>query len=265
MPIINLRQQLQITAAFSQSCQYPPMSVGFTNATGGITSLDPVTVTVTTASTLPGAVSTCRWYYRELKYQPKIAEAIANKLKSGFVKEFTYIDTNTYYFFNNSQTNINDLIISNVIAPTRVWLLCYPAGAITTQLSNSPLYLQPVQFTSANLQVNGTNYYVNSMQTNYEMWEIIKEQFPNKDENSSLLSWADYNSNYKGMLCFDLSRLRDQRLINPVQNCNLSAQILRSDSVAIDRVYVVEKEMKCRVSFSSSETKMIYGAVIPAN
>jgi hypothetical protein len=100
------------------------------------------------------------------------------------------------------------------------------------------------------------------MQTNYEMWEIIKEQFVNKDENSSLLSWADYNSNYKGMLCFDLSRLKDQRLINPLQNCNLSANCIRSDTTAIDKVYIVEKELKCRISFSSSETKMIYGATL---
>ena len=104
-PVINLRHEFALTTAMAPTCQYPPLSVGFLLATA--VTQTACQVNVISSCTLPGAPSSCRLYYRELSFQPAIADLIKTKLSAGFHKEFSYIDTNTYPKLNNTSTTIH--------------------------------------------------------------------------------------------------------------------------------------------------------------
>ena len=266
-PVINLRMEMNVTTSMASDCPYPPVGVGFltTSTTGNLTTAERTcTVTVSPNLTFASNVKQCRLYYRNLVFQPKIAMMIAERLKGGIKKKFSYIESQTYVnpTAHTTSTNIDEYIPGSTVAPTRVWFLAYPAGALVAQTNNSPGYTQPCNFTSANIQINTKPYYDSPLQTEQDFWNEIKAQFKNMDENTSILNLQDYRSNYRGMICFDLSRLHAQRLLNPLQKCELIVNIVRTDTVDIDKVYIVEKEEQCEINMSSASVDIKNGAVL---
>ena len=249
-PVINCNWNMSfLFNSYNNDTQFKPLVL----ASG-----DAPVITINPGATFPGsdvALSSCRLYYRSVKFAPSVAQRLAEKLKSGLVKSVDF-RLSDYYKYPTTDlpagTTISNYLISpSTIAPVRVWALGVATGSLTSAqgLSN---YIGRLK--NSNILVNNTRYYNNDIQTPKEAYEILKEQF--LDQNESVLSYQDFLNAY-ALNCFDLSRLQS-RLRD--SNQSVSLQFLGTTVTdKLDLYFLIERRQKVLLKMSASEAQVIVG------
>lgn len=246
-PLINARWLMSFNINTFATPQRNPM-VAYTVANPNETGQPTITVTGST-----------RLYYKSLKFSPELNQKLVQKINHGLVKTVHFKVTDTYQGEANfGASTTNRLISPSTVAPLRVTVLSPVTGGVsglTTVLSSV------AQFTNANILVNNSLYYQNSLNTAQEQYRIVAEQCPsynsNGDTENGLISFSEFLNGYR-YLTFDLSRLKD-RLKNPNQSVSLQIQATKLNATTCDLWYVVERLNKVVINMSSAETKYVVG------
>lgn len=258
-PIINTRLQINILLNTTASgSPFIPVCTGTTLA-GAV---ENTTNGVTTAIGYAGNQQ-CRLYYHNVKFSPQQAVMINKRLQQGFTKKISYTQTDVTQTYTNiaSTSGFSHVVASSVISPQRVWAMCYPTGQLNTKNWPSPVTTGLFGLTNLNIQLNGTNYFTNAYNSTLELWDALSAQFPPSQagqDTSSLLSYNDFINTYR-IHCLDISRNKD-RLRDPNAPVTLIVTGAPLSATAIDIVYLIEKTMKCVITFGASDVQVTVGA-----
>ena len=201
----------------------------------------------------------CQLYYREVKFSPSEAKLVADQLRAGFTKEIHY----THYEINRSNKNIastasfSHVITTNSTNPQRVWVLCHPTGVVDGQTWPNPLVTGSHGLTSANVKINGSNYFDSDFSTPIELWEELKRQMPPSLSGQSRLSQLTYSDFLKTFRihCFDLTRSNNRKQ-DPNAPVTLLMKASPISATAIDIIYIVETKKVCKMTFGLSQVKI---------
>jgi hypothetical protein len=207
----------------------------------------------------------CRLYYKSITLSGEMQSKMAARLKAGFTKQVYFRCTDTYLPQGTTEVNVNGggqlsrLITPNVVHPLRVWLLAPVTGGYST---HSVLGAPRGAFTNANIQVNGSNYYKNNINTPAEWYSILRDQFPGAgDSNTSggLVAYPEFLGNYR-LNCFDIRRIHERLAPNEAISLSVTAQ--RADAAGgtrFDYYYVVEREQCVTFNISSGSLEITVG------
>lgn len=256
-PIVNARMLLQFTLEFASNNLYKAFGVGF----DGSSSWDAPTVSIQPNQT-------CRLYYRKVVLPPTVGSIVANMLKQGLTKKFTYLDADVFAkrLANSAQT-IDDEISTSIRRPVRVFMLQYNAGAIRKCDDYQPSHAacdpsgnnSNDGYSSANILINNQNYYNQPLDNTFSQWSEFKNQMINQDDRSSLLKYSDYLGRHRNMLCFDLSHLKE-RMANPDQACAIQLNVVRNGTpYSSDFITVVEREVEFQITMSTGAVEVSSG------
>lgn len=255
-PIVNARMLLQFTLEFASSNLFRAFQVGYSS---GTTSHDPPTVSIQPNQT-------CRLYYRKVTLPPTVGSIVANMLKQGLTKKFTYLEADVFVkrLANSAQT-IDDEISTSIRRPVRVFMLQYTAGAVRSCISYEPSHtacsasVENDGYSSANIMINNQNYYNQPLDNTFSQWSEFKNQMINQDDRSSLLKYSDYLGRHRNMLCFDLSHLKE-RMANPDQACAIQLNVVRNGTpYSSDFITVVEREVEFQITMSTGAVEVSSG------
>ena len=225
------------------------------------------TITIGAATSNGVTQTSCRLYYKTVKFSPEINQRLVDRLNSGgFSKKIFFRCTDTYLPGVNdvAQTSgtISKVLNSATVRPLRIWLLAPPTGGLSTAGSDTVngSFVFPGRFTNINCQINNQNYYDNPLQSDHEIYSILEEQFPgygNSSGSGSLISFSDFQNSYR-LHCIDVSRLKD-RLKDPNSAVSIQLSATRSNSTSCDYYVCVERLQACTMSFTNSEVKLFVG------
>lgn len=274
IPIVNIGWNLQYyfsqTQGSNPNITYPPLQIGANSAifTGGLDTTGSPSIYYGMTN---GGGSGCRLYYRACKFQPADTARMAQLLTTGFTKSIKFMSTDWIIPPNNiigvGPTQLQQQLEQSVVHPLRVWVLSYPNNL---NLNSSPaagqgsfirsnLYSSGVvvgSFTQTNMLVNNVPYWRQNFQNPTDMWNQIKEQFPNKGSMLRYIDWL----NFQRIQCFDLTRVAD-RLQSPTEPVSLIWTGTRNDGLPyqLENFYLVERENQVTFRFSSSDVAVVVG------
>lgn len=227
-----------------------------------------------------GQGSTCRLYYRSVKFSPADNARTAQMLTTGFTKSVKFISTDWNQMqslvpANNTGAGaavgqiVQYQITNSVVHPLRLWVLSYLVtsaatanAAASVNVVTQPWYAPGVitgSFINTNVNVNNIPYFRQPQSTEEEQWEQLREQF-NPDEGS-MIRYVDWQQ-FKRYLCMDLTRLAD-RLQSPTEPVSLAFVGFRDDQSApntqLQPYYLVERLNQVTFRFSSSDVAIVVG------
>jgi len=250
-PDINTRLKITFFLNLSTSSyDYKPLCLG---------KLDGTVETGTGCVVRVQAGKPCQLYYREVKFSPSEAKIVADQLRSGFTKEvhYNHYEINRTYKNIASTASFNHVITTNSTNPQRVWVLCHPTGVVDGQTWPSPLVTGSHGLTSANVKINGSNYFDSDFSTPIELWEELKRQMPPSLTGESRLSQLTYSDFLKTFRihCFDLTRSNNRKQ-DPNAPVTLLMKASPISATAIDIIYIVETKKVCKMTFGLSQVKI---------
>lgn len=227
-----------------------------------------------------GQGSTCRLYYRSVKFSPADNARTAQMLTTGFTKSVKFISTDWNQMQSLVPANntgggaavgqiVQYQITNSVVHPLRLWVLSYLVtsaatanAAASVNVVTQPWYAPGVitgSFINTNVNVNNIPYFRQPQSTEEEQWEQLREQF-NPDEGS-MIRYVDWQQ-FKRYLCMDLTRLAD-RLQSPTEPVSLAFVGFRDDQSApntqLQPYYLVERLNQVTFRFSSSDVAIVVG------
>jgi hypothetical protein len=218
-----------------------------------------------------GSGTTCRLYYRTVKFSPADNARAAQMLTTGFTKSVKFISTdwnqqqNLVTANNGAVGNVVQYQITNsIVHPLRVWVLAYLVDTAATPLNmlQQPYYAPGVvtgSFINTNININNVPYFRQPQATEEEQWEQLREQF-NPDEGS-MIRFVDWQQ-FKRYLCMDLTRLSD-RLQSPTEPVSLTFVGFRDDQslsgTQLQVYYLIERLNQVTFRFSSSDVAIVVG------
>lgn len=263
-PMTNNRFQFSFSLNLSNSSPLPPMVVDSVQVSAA--AVPPPVITIGSASSNGVSLTSCRIYYNSVKFSPELNQKLVAKLNSGYSKKIFFRVTDSYLpgAGETAQTtgSINKLVSASTIHPLRLWLLCPPTTALSTQGSDTVngCFVFPGGFSNCNVLINNTQYYQNNLSTLEEQWQVLSEQFPgagSSNKSGSLLSFSDFVNTYR-LHCFDVSRAKD-RLRSPNESVSIQVVGTRSNATSCDYYFLVERLQAVNFHFSSAETRMVVG------
>jgi hypothetical protein len=270
-PLINLPLLIQFNIAGTTDYSgYQPFTcatqaaggyvsaAGAATATAALAASDAPRVTINISSTdhttgfTPNA---CRLYLKTVSLHAKTAQALAAKVQDGFSKYIDFTVADLFKFPNVAiqggagvTQSLSQTITSSAVCPRRIWVLPVATGTLASANNTFPAWLGDYQFSQANLAINSANYYQNNLMSQYEMYQILKDQCP---DGQGQISYYDY-LNGCNPLVFDISRLKQLDLNAP---CSLQfeSQIqCKSSTTAFDLLCIVERSVTLKLNFNSS-------------
>jgi hypothetical protein len=255
-PIINTRIFLNVLLNTNASgSSYSPVCLGTVQAGTVENSGTACTVAV---------VGPCRWYYRNVKFAPEQAHAIAKKLESGgFTRRLEYTETDTVLSFTNvaSTSSFQHQIAMSSTHPQRVWIGMFPTGTVNSQNWPSPCVTGKFGLSNLNVNVNGSPYY-NVMRTSlYELYDDLRDQMTpstSGDDNSSLINFSDFVNTYRWHV-IDLTRSKDA-MADPNMAVSIAVTGNPIAATAVDFIYILERKKVCILHFGSGEVTVELGA-----
>lgn len=224
----------------------------------------------------PGAISAnaCRLYYRTVKFSPADNARISEQMQKGFTKKIKFLSTD-YNQVNSSTfppTSGLCLITNSVVAPMRVWALCYAdkgagnspwggvlQGGIGGAVGDACVCsTQTVQngFKNTNILINNQPYFKLAYQTADDFWVALRDQF--NRNTGSMLKYTDFVAGGFRYHCFDISRLSD-RLSSITEAVSLSIQTDWINTIPCDTLFLIERLNQLSFHFSSSDVNIVLG------
>jgi len=251
-PLINLRLLITIQVnMYSNKSYHQPIVTNIPVVTSGGRTLGDLEISAAPyADTIGGSLSSCRLYYRVLKFHPSLNVALAQRLASGFSKEVMFRLADQYTYNAEPAGPINRLVTPSVIHPTRLFLMA-PVNNSFTDLRVLPTYSGA--FSNANILVNNKRYYNNDLMTSKDFYDILKQQMP----ENPLVSYHDFLNGYR-VHVFDLSRLQD-RIAQPNSAVSLQVNARRDAGGNRDHVFIVERLQKVTFHMSSGDSNVVIG------
>lgn len=241
-----------------------------------------IKVIISTNGTQAAGAGACRLYYNTVTLNEHDAQEAIAQLKMNKPRRMEFISTDTYINLIGAKTMplglFSQIINAATVKPIRIWALYYPANAnyasssLQTATNSTPQIVAGAigAGSAVNVKISNNQYLENFPTTSNEMWQYLKEQFPNYGgAGNTLGSLINYDSflNLYRYHCFDVSRVKD-RLKNssdPVQielDATLTAITPYDGSgpfTTFDAVYIVEKANVAVFHFSSSEVQITVG------
>lgn len=215
-----------------------------------------------------------RLYVRNVKFNAADSIRMNAKLSENFTKSINFLSTDYIPDRSAVAHNISDAIsgeqfqqeiVSSVVYPLRVWMLCYPDVALSSDpaalrwpLSSCPFYLD-----NANMLINGVPIWKLSQKWPQDHWEMIKSQFPS--ESSTVVTYSDY-IRFGSWMCFDLQRLGLERLTSPTEPVSLTitGNLKRAPGnlyTSCKVIYLIERMNEITFSFGSTTTSLVVGNI----
>ena len=248
-PLINISFNMSFTfSGAGQDTYFRPLMVESGAA--------PV-VTIYPGAQFPGTQTTlnaCRMYFRSVKFSPSLAQKLAQELKNGLTKELNFRISDFYSYNNGAKVDsstISHLISPSTIAPIRCWVVAPDNGSLT---SSNGLANYVGLFSNINMLVNNTRYYSNDLATSRDCWEVVKDQF--LDKNECVISFKDFITSY-GVHCLDLSRMQSRlRDSNAAVSLQFQGQLVTDD---VNVFFIVERKEKIVFKMSASDCSVVVG------
>src|SRR6185312_3649577 len=255
-PLYNANFQLSLgVSGIGNNTQFSPFVVD-----SGISSAVIPTLTIATATPAgtSTSISSCRLYYRTVKFAPEVNTQILQKLSTQWVKRvrFRVADVYTPASGESATTNfpINRLLNPATLNPLRVWVLLPAAGSLSTSggNANSGLSNYIGGLTNANVLINNEPYFTNYINDADSFYTLLKQNMPSE---GGLISKQEFLSTYR-IHVFDLSRVKS-RILNPHSACSIMVTAQRSDSASVDYYYIVERAAWVDLNLNSGDVKVV--------
>lgn len=214
-----------------------------------------------------------RLYVRNLKFNAPDSIRMNAKLAENYTKSINFLTTDYIPDRTVAPTVVNQTggtffqqeIVSAVVYPLRVWMLCYPDVAITSTAAalRWPLTSCPFYLDQANILINGVPLWKLPLTWPQDHWEMIRSQFPS--ETSTIVTYNDY-TRWGSWMCFDLSRLGLERITSPTEPVSLTIQgnMKRGAGSAYESckvIYLIERMNEITFSFGSTSTSLVVGNI----
>ncbi len=197
---------------------------------------------------------TCRLYYKNLILPPDNYKALANALKSGYVKKLHFVASDVVPYnltaagstlSSQQQCRISD----SVVRPLRVTVLPYivTSNKATIQKYGS-LGINSVNavLRTCNVDVNDEQYFNKDMYLDLELWNQVREcmvGYGTSNEIGSLLNFHDWKECNRFTI-FNLSRIAS-RLVRPNAQCSLvvrfSNMSTSNNTIAYNYWFVIDR------------------------
>ena len=208
----------------------------------------------------------CQIYYRAVQAGPGLKQRLDAKLRAGFSRDLSFLLTDNFgvMSYNNTSTQLNQLVNASVIAPQRLWVLTPASGAAMSSTAFSPIQgcgsLSNVQ-----VLVGDRTYFSNPLLYSDEFFNQVKEAMASsvtggKSGVVNYLSWKGARRMYP----LTLSRLEDDRGLTTPVTVQLQAQ--RTDTTsnstgtapaAIDLVLLTDRLQNCRIHCDETGVKVV--------
>ncbi len=270
MAIINLGFQFQLFLTQPQGTVFNQQVF----MTGAGVSSDTVTQPIITYGNTSKKGQGARLYVRNVKFNAADSERMNAKLAENFTKSINFITTDyipdlssTSHTFGDGVSSMmfQQQIVSSVVYPLRIWMLCYPDTALTNNDAalRWPLTDCPFILNQANVLINGVPYWKNPLIWPHDHWEMLKDQMPSI--GGSIITYNDY-VRFGSIMCFDIQRLGLERITSPTEPVSLSVQgqlerlpgnLYSSCKV----IYLIERMNEITFSFGSTTTSLVIGNI----
>jgi len=256
-PIVNTRFQLNLLLNAYQNQQLSPFGYQVIDPNN----LPPTPILTVGPATVAGGnleLNCARLYYKSVKFDPSVNSKLISALSRGITKKI-YYRSSDLYIGEKAQTggrSISTLISASTVRPLRVFLL----ASHVNELTGNGTATFVGEFNNANIMLNNTNYYQNSINTPNEWYSILQEQFPSHGSSTTrggLLSFVDFLAGHR-IHCFDVSRQKSDGK-NPNASVSIQIQATRTDNKNCDYYYIVERLSMCTIEMSSGEMKIVVG------
>ena len=137
----------------------------------------------------------CQIYYRAVQANGALKNKLEAKLKAGFDRDlcFTLCEFYGQGQFNNTASQVTQLINASVVAPQRLWTICPPAGAAasTTQFS---AVQSAATLTNVNVVVGDRQYYNMPLRYSSEFFAQMKEAMASSGVSDAKASAVNYQA-----------------------------------------------------------------------
>lgn len=269
MAIINLGFQIQIYLTQPQGT----LNNQQVFMTGDGVQSDTVVQPLITYGNTSGIGQGARLYVRNVKFNAADSERMNAKLAENFTKSINFISTD--YIPDRSSgtdfgvgdtTPFQQEIVSSVVYPLRIWMLCYPDVALTSNAAalRWPLNSLPYVLDQANVLVNSQPYWKNPLVWPHDHWQMFKDQMPS--EGGSIVTYNDY-VRFGSLMCFDIQRLGLERITSPTEPVSLAVQgqlrrlpgNLYAGKCKV--IYLIERMNEITISFGSTTTSLVIGNI----
>lgn len=156
-----------------------------------------------------------RLFLKAVKLPTEAAIELRSQMEAGYKKSLVF--TSTQYFtypqaaqLAASSYSLTQQVASNVIRPTRCWVLPVRSGTLASEANSFPAVIsQDSQFlTNTNIQINNQNFYNMNLRSQYEFYRLLKEQMQGGTSSMSHNTPISYDDFLNGCnpYVFDLSR-----------------------------------------------------------
>lgn len=225
------------------------------------------TNTVFTLTVGNSRATNCRIRYDSLEFTPTFAVELAKKTEGGasYSKISKFVVTDIFTSLNATASQINQVVLTQVVKPIRQWLLGFPQGVLT---SNNSLNFTQGQVSNLNIEINSANYF-NLDLTTEVLWKMLQSQFCGggitNGTDGSLLNYNDQvnrdavpnDSGAQAIYCIDFHRLRGK--IGD-QTVTATLKFNRTDGInALDWILLTEREQVCTMNYYSNSVSCLIG------
>lgn len=219
---------------------------------------NPILSTIAAKTVIGGTtIGAARLYYKKVSLPADLQLKYAKKLEAGMTKRIDFLSLDAPIIVpNNADTTISKQISTNTVKPKRIWVLLFPGGSLTSGVA--PLVVNG-QLRAATLQVNGMQYNNTAINFPYEFWVNLLDQMTNENGQGGLISYADFLTNYR-IHVWDVSKRKDAILsLTEAVSLTLNASRNEATPSASDIMFLVERENRIALHFSSSDVRVLVG------
>jgi hypothetical protein len=253
-PMINVNLEILFGLNTNSNTTYNPFCSGKRGST------EEKAATAVVSTTTP-----CRLYYHTIKLDASINAQYEKMLMSGWVKtiRFPHYQVVRESKFKNVGvvTDGQHDIVQNVSGVKRIWLVTPPyASPVNEAKWPSAVVTGAVGVDRANIQINGTKYYRDYLQSPREFWNLLREQLPKEGKDvSSRLTYSDFMKTHR-IHCFDITRpVSDVGVPDPNKVMSISLMFSKSNTQAADFIYILESERVAALNISRGGTRILVG------
>lgn len=267
-PLFNMRLQMEFWLASKlNNTGFSPITIGSvvgngsgpsTQSAGGI-----VDIRVD-----PNSAEGPRLYYHEVSLRKEHADLAGMRMASGFQKRLLFREYDVIKDFNYQQnlSNANTFthrVSGAVTAIQRLWILCYPTGAVAGNGWPSVLVTGPSGMTNINVMLNGKNYLNSPLSTLEEQYEQLKDAShigADSGERECMIPFQDFRTTSR-LVTVDMTRSTNL-LADPNGALDLQVSGTIKSPYPVDVVYVVERLHECVFDYTGGVVRTSVGPAL---
>jgi hypothetical protein len=241
IPLYNCRMQFTINTSFKSGGfgLYCPIQSDYWDlANGGIS--------------LQLQNSNTWLYYPSVEFTSDLILEVGERMKNKNLHfKYSFNDWTPYLSLNQPNTVMNAgmLLSSSQKKPVKLWAMIYDTGAMvnttvgapnTTFVRNEPL-ISNNKVSNFNVLINDNTFFMNDLQTPYEVYKIFQQNLPDGGEGlqmGSRINFSDFQKQYN-IVCVDLTR-HPMFLNQNINTVDLRCRGNITSSGNVDILYLVE-------------------------